>query len=302
MDELLENIESMLAMDAERRGLEFQIENNVRAETYLGDNVRLRQVILNLLSNAFKFTYEGGSVTLRVDGAPAGRTDQVLTVQVIDTGVGIAPESQERVFQSFEQVGTSTSKSMGTGLGLPISRSIVRLMGGDLLLYSELGRGSTFYFTITLPFGEHSQQPELCQKTDMTLHGVRILFAEDNDLNAEIAMELLGAQGAGIQRVENGKLAVERFEASTPGEFQAILMDIQMPEMNGLNAAKAIRSLDRSDAQTIPIIAMTANSFQEDVDAALAAGMSGFVSKPVDINVLFRELHRTIRAAVRKVQ
>ena len=131
----------------------------------------------------------------------------------------------------------------------------------------------------------------------MTLHGVRILFAEDNDLNAEIAKELLGAQGADIQRVENGKLAVERFKASTPGEFQAILMDIQMPEMNGLNATKAIRSLDRPDAQMIPIIAMTANSFQEDVDAALAAGMSGFVSKPVDIDVLFRELHRTIRTA-----
>ena len=131
----------------------------------------------------------------------------------------------------------------------------------------------------------------------MTLHGIRILFAEDNDLNAEIAMELLGAQGADIQRVENGKLAVERFEASTPGEFQAILMDIQMPEMNGLNATKAIRSLERPDAQTIPIIAMTANSFQEDVDAALAAGMSGFVSKPVDIDVLFRELYRTIRVA-----
>ena len=296
MDELLDNIESMLATDAERRGLVFQIESNVRAETYLGDNVRLRQVILNLLSNAFKFTNEDGSVTLRVHGTPARQTGQELTVQVIDTGVGIAPESQERVFQSFEQVGTSTSKSMGTGLGLPISRSIVRLMGGDLLLRSELGRGSTFYFTITLPFGERIQQPELCQKTDMTLHGIRILFAEDNDLNAEIAMELLGAQGADIQRVENGKLAVERFEASTPGEFQAILMDIQMPEMNGLNATKAIRSLDRPDAQTIPIIAMTANSFQEDVDAALAAGMSGFVSKPVDIDVLFRELHRTIRA------
>ena len=166
-----------------------------------------------------------------------------------------------------------------------------------MLLRSELGRGSTFYFTITLPFGEHSQQPDLCPKTDLTLHGIRILFAEDNDLNAEIAMELLGAQGADIQRVENGKLAVKRFEASTPGEFQAILMDIQMPEMNGLNATKAIRNLNRPDAQTIPIIAMTANSFQEDVDAALTAGMSGFVSKPVDINVLFSELHRTIRAA-----
>jgi len=159
MDALLCDIESMLTTDAERRKIHFQVESDLRGEVYMGDTIRLRQVILNLLSNAFKFTPEGGTVRLCVDGDSDTDTERTLTVKVIDTGVGISSENQQRIFRSFEQVGTSTSKSQGTGLGLPISRSIVRLMGGDLLLESEPGKGSTFYFTITLPKGVLATPP-----------------------------------------------------------------------------------------------------------------------------------------------
>ena len=297
MNELLSAIESMLASGAERRGITFRVESNVREESYVGDNVRLRQVILNLLSNAFKFTPEGGSVVLRISGAPASQSGQALTIQVMDTGVGISPENQEKAFQCFEQFGNNISKSQGTGLGLPICRSIVHLMGGELLLESELGKGSTFYFTITLPVAPCSPSE---QKTveEQSLHGTRILLAEDNDLNAEIAIELLRIQGVEVRRAENGAQAVEMFETSALGDFQAILMDLQMPVMNGLEATVAIRALNRPDARTIPIIAMTANSFQEDVDASEAVGMSGFVPKPVDVDMLYRELRKAVQSSV----
>ena len=215
----------------------------------------------------------------------------------MDTGVGISPENQEKAFQCFEQFGNNISKSQGTGLGLPICRSIVHLMGGELLLESELGKGSTFYFTITLPVAPCSQSE---QKTveEQSLHGTRILLAEDNDLNAEIAIELLRIQGVEVRRAENGAQAVEMFETSALGDFQAILMDLQMPVMNGLEATVAIRALNRPDARTIPIIAMTANSFQEDVDASEAVGMSGFVPKPVDVDMLYRELRKAVQSSV----
>ncbi|MBU9727992.1 ATP-binding protein [Diplocloster modestus] len=291
VDALLCDIESMLTTDAERRKIHFHVESDLRGEVYLGDNIRLRQVILNLLSNAFKFTPEGGTVRLCVEGDSDTDTERTLTVKVIDTGVGVSSENQQRIFRSFEQVGTSTSKSQGTGLGLAISRSIVRLMGGDLLLESELGKGSTFCFTITLEKGTLEVPTVEVPTGEWTLAGVNILLAEDNNLNAEIAIELLQCQGALVQRVENGRLAVELFQDKGPGAFQAILMDIQMPEMNGLEATEAIRALDRPDAKTIPIIAMTANTFKEDVEAATAAGMTSFISKPVDVEALYHELH-----------
>ena len=294
MDTLLCDIKSMLTTDAERRKIHFQVDSDLRSEVYIGDNIRLRQVILNLLSNAFKFTPEGGTVRLCVDGDSDTDAERTLTVKVIDTGVGVSAEDQQRIFRSFEQVGTSMSKSQGTGLGLAISRSIVRLMGGDLLLESELGKGSTFYFTITLPKGVLDTPPMEVPAGEWTLAGVNILLAEDNDLNAEIAIELLHCQGAVVQRVENGRLAVELFQEKGPDAFQAILMDIQMPEMNGLEAARAIRSLDRPDAKIIPIIAMTANTFKEDVEAAMAAGMTSFISKPVDVEALYNELHAAV--------
>lgn len=294
MDALLCDIESMLTTDAERRKIHFQVESDLRGEVYMGDTIRLRQVILNLLSNAFKFTPEGGTVRLCVDGDSDTDTERTLTVKVIDTGVGISAENQQRIFRSFEQVGTSMSKSQGTGLGLAISRSIVRLMGGDLLLESEPDKGSTFYFTIALEKGILEVPPIEVPTGERTLVGANILLAEDNDLNAEIAIELLQCQGAVVQRVENGRLAVELFQDKAPGAFQVILMDIQMPEMNGLEATAAIRALERPDAKTIPIIAMTANTFKEDVEAATAAGMTSFISKPVDVEALYHELYAAV--------
>lgn len=293
MNVLLCDIESMLAADAQCRGLVFQVDENLQNDVWVGDTVRLRQVILNLLSNAFKFTPEGGTVRLTVTELPSTKSESTLKIRVTDTGIGILPEDQERIFRSFEQVGSDAAKSQGTGLGLAISQNIVQLMGGEIVLKSEFGKGSDFSFSITLPKGELSKPPE-APAEETSLHGVTILLAEDNDLNAEIAIELLRTQGAVVCRAENGKQALEMFEESPTGNFQIILMDIMMPEMNGLETTIAIRALARPDAKTIPIIAMTANTFKENVESAQEAGMTGFVPKPINISHLYKELNRAL--------
>ena len=310
LERMLNELRTMMETDANRRGLNYRIETDISHGGVTGDVIRLRQVLTNLLSNAFKFTPEGGTVILRVtekpgpgenavgeqvvcENAPCGSV--VYEFQVIDTGVGIDLKDQTRIFDTFEQVGTNYAKSQGTGLGLPISYSIVQLMGGELRVKSEPGHGSEFYFTLTLPVGSPVYDGGSVNESHVgeeMLKEVRILLAEDNDLNAEIALQLLELKGAVVSRCENGRLAVERFKESDPGEFQVILMDIQMPEMNGLEATRAIRAMDRLDA--IPIIAMTANVFKEDVDAAMEAGMSGFEGKPLDVEHLYLQICRLL--------
>lgn len=292
MGRMLNELESMMALEAERRGLEFCLKKEMQHDGFTGDELRLRQVLTNLLSNAFKFTPAGGHVLLEVTESENKESGSRFLFRVKDDGIGISEEAQERIFEEFEQSGTSSSKSQGTGLGLPISKNIVSLMGGELRMKSSPGKGSEFYFTVEFPYGEISMaQPEVKSPSDM-LKGMKVLLAEDNDLNAEIAQGLLAMQGASVIRAENGRQAVDYFMNSRPGEYQAVLMDIQMPEMNGLEAAKKIRSSSHEDAGKIQIIAMTANSFREDQEAARAAGMNAFVAKPLDVEYLYTVLKR----------
>ena len=295
---MLCDIESMLASDAVNKKLTFHVESQLKDDVLVGDGLRLRQVILNLLSNAFKFTPAGGTVRLVVTQEAADGQSASYTIRVIDNGIGIAEEDQERIFLSFEQIGSNITKSQGTGLGLAISKNIVELMHSRLQLKSTLGEGSEFYFTFTLPIGELEEPQTTGQvPTENMLQDVRILLAEDNDLNAEIASELLEAQGARVTRAENGQKALELFRQSDPHTYQVILMDIMMPIMNGLDATQAIRALAREDAKTVPIIAMTANTFKEDMDSALAAGMNDFVPKPVDVANLYQKLYGALQEA-----
>lgn len=295
---MLGDINSMLAQEAANHGLKFTLEQAFTDDVLVGDAIRLRQVLINLLSNAFKFTPSGGRVLAQVQEDSSTEETATVTFRVADNGIGISKEDQKRIFQSFEQLGSHYAKSQGTGLGLAISQSIVRLMGGELQLESEPGKGSAFSFTITFAKGKTMLEPHPVQARETELlMGATILLAEDNDLNAEIAIALLESRGAAVRRVVTGRAALELFARSRPGEFDGILMDIMMPEMNGLEAAAAIRTLPRPDAETIPILAMTANAFEEDKNAALASGMSGFIPKPIDIDLLFQELSWALKKA-----
>ena len=287
---LLQELQSMMSTQAEQKGLGFQVDFQVSHDWLAGDPVRLRQILINLLSNAVKFTPAGGKVTLRVDEQSSGE-EMEYRFSVQDTGVGIPHEDQERIFSSFEQLRPSISHSAGTGLGLPISRNIARLMGGDLEVKSEPGKGSEFYMTLRFPKGANVPPSPEPAGQENVLEGMKVLLAEDNDLNAEIAQELLEMAGVAVCRAANGQEAVDRFCAGPPGEFQAVLMDIRMPVKNGHEAAREIRACGRPDAN-VPIIAMTANTFKEDEEEARASGMNGFVPKPIDPDRLFTALRQ----------
>lgn len=304
---LLADLETMIRPQAETKQIDFVEDFDIAHPCITGDPVRLRQVLLNLLSNALKFTPKNGCVTLTIHETHAdGHTAQFL-FSVKDNGIGIAPENQACIFDSFEQLGTSSSKSEGTGLGLPISSNIVCAMGGDLQVRSSPGHGSEFFFSLRFPTAAMKEEPEAISpaapddKSPEDLNGMRILLAEDNDLNAEIALELLQLQGAQADRAANGQEALDCFTASPPGYYQVILMDIRMPVMDGLKATQLIRASSHPDSSAIPIIAMTANSFREDSDAAYRAGMTGFVSKPVDFGKLFGELKKNTHRGPRNV-
>lgn len=280
----MDELNSMMSAQATRHGITLSVKNDVDQDMVMGDSIRLRQVLANLVSNAVKFTPSGGSVEVSVESGEGAD----VTFSVTDSGCGIAEEDKERVFRAFEQAGNSYSKSRGTGLGLSISQSIVKLMGGQLQLSSEAGKGSKFFFTI--PLQPTTQAEQSVQVEDgLFLKGLHILLAEDNDLNAEIAQDILAMAGATSKRVADGEQAVKEFSLHAE-QYNAVLMDIQMPLMNGLDAARAIRKLSSPHAASVPIIAMTANSFVEDTQAATDAGMNYFISKPIDINLLYSAL------------
>lgn len=303
---LLRTLENLYKIEAEKREISYDvILVNEQEEMLIGDELRLNQIFSNLLSNAIKFTPKGGRIVLSVTEIEKSENDIKLQFEISDTGCGIAKENFDKIFDSFEQESAETSHRFGgTGLGLAIVKNLSHLMGGEVEVESELGVGTTF--RVVLPFGRlqksnnrftmitERQNIEKKKMAGLDLSGKTILIVEDNEINREIASDLLAATGATIKTAENGQQAVEMFQQSTDGCYAIIFMDIRMPKMDGYEATRQIRQLDRKDAKTVQIFAMTANAFAEDEDKSLDAGMNGHISKPIDIKAVSKQIKKIL--------
>ena len=283
----------------ENRDLNFYVSREELKNPYvMADELRIREVLLNIISNAVKFTKDGGTISFAAENAPGNDENHIIVrYHISDTGIGMSEEFQTRIFDEFSQENNGARTSYkGTGLGMAIAKRYVDLMGGKIEVSSRQGIGSAFTVEIPLLIAEHvlTEEKEKLRK-DIDLHGLHVLLAEDNDLNAEIAIALLEEKGMIVTRTTDGKSALTQFCNTVPGTFDLILMDIMMPEMNGYETTKAIRNLpDRPDGKEIPIIAMTANAFAEDVQAALKAGMDDHVAKPIDMSILISVITKYI--------
>lgn len=283
----------------ENRDLNFCVSRDELKTPYvMADELRIREVLLNIISNAVKFTKDGGTISFAAENAPGNDEHHIIVrYRISDTGIGMSEEFQSRIFDEFSQENDGARTSYkGTGLGMAIAKQYTDLMGGKIEVSSKKGIGSTFTVEIPLLIAEHVQTEEKEKKRkEMDFHGLHVLLAEDNDLNAEIATVLLEEKGMIVTRGVDGKSALTQFCNTDPGTFDLILMDIMMPEMNGYETTKAIRNLpERPDGKEIPIIAMTANAFAEDVQAALNAGMDDHVAKPVDMGILISVIKKHI--------
>ena len=306
----LQDFENLYGEQAKSKGISYEtiLASDLEVQI-IGDSLRLNQVLSNLLSNALKFTPAKGMIKLRVSKTGEDQENVYLRFEVIDTGCGIAEENYDKIFESFEQENVDvTYKYGGTGLGLSIVKRFTGLMGGGIHVTSVQGSGSTF--TVDLPFGKikESGKPTRfsdingrndlakdCYAVDYDFKGKRILLVEDNELNREIAEELIGVTGASVESAEDGVQAVEMFKESAEGYYDLILMDVQMPHMDGYEATRCIRALGRSDAQTVPIFAMTANAFAEDVQKSREAGMNAHISKPLNIRAVYKQMNRYLQ-------
>ena len=285
-------------IQAEAHGKTLKEDFQAGDPSLMGDPFRLQQILNNLLSNAFRFTPEDGTVSLSVSRMEGGEYAKYKFV-VADTGIGMSPEFQERLFEPYaREMRFSDRRAVGTGLGMSITKSLVSLMDGEIQVESAPGRGTAF--TVILPFAAAAEDwtpPEAREaRPPFSMEGFHILLAEDNEINMEIAAELLAARGVQVTRAWNGEEAVSRFREAPVFTFDAVLLDMQMPVMDGCQAAEQIRGMDRADAQSVPIIAVTANAFSEDVAATTAAGMNAHVSKPIDFAVLRQTLERLLGA------
>ena len=295
---LEETLDILLDGEISRKQLTVNRNVNIRHANVYCDALKIREIIMNLLSNAVKYTSEGGKIVLDIEEKPSARDGfMTLQIRVSDNGIGISKEYVPYIFDAFtRERSSSESGIIGTGLGLRIVKSFVDLMNGDISVKSEPGKGSCFTVEIScrkIPEEELQQQMEE-QPENVSLAGRRLLLAEDNGLNAEIAMTILQDADAEVELAADGKIAVDKLKDVPVGYYDAILMDIQMPNMNGYEATKAIRKLTDERAK-IPVIAMTANAFEEDRQAALAAGMDDYVAKPVEISELFRTIMKHLK-------
>ena len=286
--------------EAKKKNIALHYTINVEHEHILTDNTKVKEIFVNILSNAIKYTPAGGSVMIDVDELPCDEPGYMMTrTRVCDTGIGMSQEYLEKIFEAFtREQNTTKSKIAGTGLGMSIVKKYIDLLGGTIHVESELGKGTTFTVTLKHRIADESYYVEKHAETTVTgskiLEGRNILLAEDNDLNAEIAAAILERAGFHIERVEDGIQCVNRIEKMPAGTYDMILMDIQMPKMDGYKATQAIRRLPDKDKACIPIIAMTANAFEEDKREAFAAGMNGHIAKPIQVDKLLSTLAEVI--------
>ncbi len=295
LDNALEQVNTMIGGQCREKGIQY--EYSVKGKTddlYTGDEMKLKQVIINILGNAVKFTPKGGTVRFVVE--ECARNDRMTSFKMVfqDTGIGMSREFLPHIFEAFSQEEPSSANRYGsTGLGMPITKSLVELMNGSIGVESEKGVGTTFTAVITLERSDRKKEEQEKPKAEsrpVKHKDRRILLAEDVSINAEIMIAVLETREIKTEHAENGKIAVEMFEGHEAGYYDAILMDMRMPVMDGLEAAKKIRAMEREDAKTIPIIALTANAFDEDVQRSMQAGLNAHLSKPVEPEHLFEEL------------
>ena len=298
LPELVHELRDIIQAVVSKKDLSLTLDTvGVENEDVIADPLRLEQILINVLANAVKFTPDGGQISLWIvqkDTAPAGYAD--FEFHIKDNGIGMSEEFQKHIFEQFARERTSTvSKIQGTGLGMAITKSLVDMMGGRITVKSEQGKGSEFTISLRFPIGEAKagQTPPAAKASAFT--GKKLLVVEDNELNLEIASTLLKEAGFAVDTAENGKVAVEKVEAASADRYDLILMDIQMPEMDGYEATRRIRALPDAKKAALPIVAMTANAFEDDRKNALRAGMNGHIAKPLDIQKLFQVLSELLK-------
>lgn len=304
IEHMIEDIWFMQRDNIERRGVSFVVEKDVPVPWVKGDEVRTKQVLVNIVGNAAKFTPEGGRITLSVSQRREDDARVTTTYRCEDTGIGMSRAFLEKIFDPFSQErdGKSDATLKGTGLGMPISKELVDAMGGEIHVESAPGQGSVFTVILpspiaeALPDAEAASAPAHGSTPEERVKGRKILLAEDAEFNAEFLIELLRDEGFDVVHAENGQTTLETFRESAVGEFDIILMDMQMPVMDGCEAAAAIRKLDRPDAKTVTIFACTANTFKEDMDRAIRSGMDDFLTKPIDIRAFLEKMNKRVRA------
>ena len=298
LPELVHELRDIVQAVVSEKDLSLTLDTvGVENEDVIADPLRLEQILINVLANAVKFTPDGGQISLWIvqkDTAPAGYAD--FEFHIKDNGIGMSEEFQKHIFEQFARERTSTvSKIQGTGLGMAITKSLVDMMGGRITVESEPGRGSEFTISLRFPIGEaKTEQTPPAAKASASA-GKKLLVVEDNELNLEIASTLLKEAGFAVDTAENGKIAVEKVEAASADRYDLILMDIQMPEMDGYEATRRIRALPDTKKAALPIVAMTANAFEDDRKNALRAGMNGHIAKPLDIQKLFQVLSELLK-------
>ncbi len=298
LPELVRELRDIVQAVVSEKDLSLTLDTvGVKNEDVIADPLRLEQILINVLANAVKFTPDGGQISLWIvqkDTAPAGDAD--FEFHIKDNGIGMSEEFQKHIFEQFARERTSTvSKIQGTGLGMAITKSLVDMMGGRITVKSEQGKGSEFTISLRFPIGEAKTEQTLPAAKASAFTGKKLLVVEDNELNLEIASTLLKEAGFAVDTAENGKIAVEKVEAASADRYDLILTDIQMPEMDGYEATRRIRALPDAKKAALPIVAMTANAFEDDRKNALHAGMNGHIAKPLDIQKLFQVLSELLK-------